>query len=380
MTGTTGAIRPFHRLSVAYPHQWLYLLGDDGVVYSETHNRFVGLNAAAVSAYQAFDAGATMEELRSFSSAPDHSSTWSEGFATIYALSQGLFPAGEPRLEWSLLQQSLTANLEIHDVPVLVEFPTAPFEELCRDYFRNCPRTTKQARCHVYAKRTNVGWTIYVNDCPILSSLRDEQLGLGFLHAARSLLYAESRYDAAFHAATVAGDGCGVFLGAPREAGKSTLAAYLVSQGFDLLTDEPALLSLDTGCITSLPLPVSLKEPSWIVLGNKWTELALAPVHIRSDGTKIRLLHPPSAKHPRPSPLTHIVFPQYQPSCAPCVERLSPLRTLCLLDEAGTILAPHLSRDKFEAFLKMICSIPAYSLRYASLQEAASIIGSLTSA
>ncbi len=363
-----------HRVASAHPGQWLYLLADEGVVYSETQNRFVGVSAAGVAAYQAFDAGATLEDLRRFSDAP----TCSIAVDTIYALSQGIFPAEEPRVEWPTLQRSLTANLEIHDIPVNVEFPPGPLEELCWDCFRSCPPTTKPARCHISARRMGDGWRVYANDCEILASLADEQLGLGFLHAARFLLYAESGYDVAFHAATVANDLCGVMISAPREAGKSTLAAYLMSRGFGLHTDEPTLLDLDTGCVSSLSLPISLKERSWTVLQNEWPQLAQAPAHVRSDGIGIRLLHPPPAGASTSSPrLSQIVFPEYRSSGMVCVERLTHLQTLSLLNQAGMILARHLPRYKFEAFLRMICTTPAHTLRYGSLPEAFSIIARL---
>ena len=369
MKETSDRDHGLHRVPCAHPGQWLYLLADAGVVFSETHNRFVGLSSAGVAAYQAFDAGATLEDLRAY-----NQPTRSVSMDTIHALSHGIFPAGEPRVVWPPLQHDLTANLEIQDVPVRIDFPPGPSEQLCRDCFRSCPPTAKPAKCHISARRTGDSWAIYANDCEILASLAEEQLGLGFLHAARSLLYAQSEYDVAFHAATVANDRCGIMFSAPREAGKSTLAAYLVSHGFHLVADEPTLLDLDTGCVPSLTLPVSLKEQSWTVLQNEWPQLSQAPIHVRSDGIRVRFLHPPPASRPSSPRLTHILFPEYQSSSSARIERLTPLETLRLLNEAGMLLAKHLSPHKFEAFLKTISATPAHTLKYGSLPEAFSII------
>ena len=55
--------RDFECIASSCPRQWLYLLGDEGAVYSEARNRFAGLDAAGVSAYLAFDAGAQIEDL-----------------------------------------------------------------------------------------------------------------------------------------------------------------------------------------------------------------------------------------------------------------------------------------------------------------------------
>jgi len=372
---TADTYAGLHRVATACPGQWLYLLADEGVVYSETQNRFAGLAAAGVSAYQAFDAGARTEDLRRFNNVHRSSPVSDDGLEAIYALSQGTFPAREGPVEWPPLEYPATANIEIHGIPVLLEYPTGPLDDLCLDSFRNCPATTQAARCHLRAQRAIDDWAIYGNGRELSSLLRDEQLGLGFLHATRSMLYAEAEYDVAFHASMVADDDRGIMLCAPREAGKSTLAAYLVSQGFDLLTDEPALLHLDTGSVSSLGLPVSLKEGSWEVLLDALPQLTATPIHVRSDGTRIRLLHAPERQFSAVSRrLTHIFFPEYRSACTACSERLSPLRTLNLLNEGGMILANHLTRDKFETLLRLACTAPAYIVQYDSLEDAGRII------
>jgi len=375
LTQTADINSALHSVATSCPGQWLYLLADEGVVYSETQNRFAGLAAAGVSAYRAFDAGIGIEELRRFSDLPISSFASDDGLEAVHALSRGTFPAQDSGLEWPPLDYSASANIEILGIPILLEYPTGPLENLCRDYFRNCTASTQPARCHLTAQHREDGWAIYGNGRELLSLLRDEQLGLGLLHAARSLLYADAEYDVAFHAAMVADGHSGVMLCAPREFGKSTLAAYLMAQGFQLVTDEPALLHLDTCTVSSLPLPVSLKEGSWAALRQEWPQLADAPIHVRSDGVKIGLLHPPPTSLSAPSRrLTHLVFPEYRSSCQVYTERLSALRTLSLLNEYGMILAKHLARDKFEALLRLVCATPAYVVQYDSLEDARQMI------
>jgi hypothetical protein len=164
---------------------------------------------------------------------------------------------------------------------------------------------------------------------------------------------------------------CGVMLCAPREYGKSTLTAHLLTLGFGLLTDEPALLDLDTCSVASLRLPLSLKQGSWSLLSSGWPQLLTnAPIHMRSDGIGVRLAHAPAERFcDRPRRLTHIVFPQYCPHSTTQVESLLPLQTLSLLNEGGMSLAKHLMRDDFDAFLRLVCQTPAYKFRYASLED-----------
>jgi hypothetical protein len=372
----------FEPIASSCPRQWLYLLGDEGVVYSEARNRFAGLDAAGVSAYLAFDAGAQIEDLERSVNGRDAGAARG-ALEAIHALSEGIFPdddapADRPDVESSQLAPSQAANIEIDGIPILLEFPVGHVENLCRDYFRNCASSTRPARFRLSAQRKQNGWAVCVNGREFFSMQQGQQLGLGLMHAARSLLYAEGNYDVAFHAAVVARDDCGVMLCAPRECGKSTLAAYLVAHGFDLLTDEPALLHLETMSVSTLRFPISVKEGSWPVLQPHWPQLAGAPVHMRSDGKQIRLLHPSEERCASgPRRLTRIVFPRYNPNAQAQAEPVSPLHTLQMLIEGGMTLARDFARAQFEAFLKAILLTPAHRLQYASLHDARRMLDEL---
>jgi hypothetical protein len=381
MNEASTAIRCLRRVATERAGQWLYLFGDEGMVYSETQNRFAGLDATGVAAYRAFEAGATVDDLRHVRAEDSDSVVSAHALGAISALTQGIFPIPDcptesPRLEprefvTSRTTNSKTESIEIGGISILLEYPSGPLEPLCRDYFRNCPPATRPPGCHLRAQRAGNCWTICVNGREVLSLQREEQLGLGLMHAARAMLYAKADYDLGLHAAAVAHGDCGVLLCAPRECGKSTLAAYLVAHGFDLLTDEPAFLHLDSCTVPSLPLPISLKQGSWPFLGEIFPQMSSGPVHVRSDGMKISLVHPPVECRPdRSRQLTHILFPQYLPSGEGHVVRLSPLRTLELLNEGALLLADNLGRNKFEKFLELVCRIPAHKIRYRSLKEA----------
>jgi hypothetical protein len=372
--------RGFDIVACACPHQWLYLFPeagahDGGVVYSEVHNRVAGLDATGVAAFRAFDAGVTLEDLGR-SRTDSNASTSGDGLEAVYKLSQGIFPTEETPARWPALDASkcidtAIANIEIDGIPISLQYPQGPVASLCRDYFQNCSITDKPARCGLSVHHTQGSWAIYVNGQEFLPLLREEQLGLGLLHATRSLLYAEGDYDVAFHAAMVAHADCGIMLSAPRECGKSTLAAYLITRGFDLLTDEPALLILDKWSVKPLRVPISLKQGSWPALQQHWPDLLSALVHFRSDGIKIRLAHPSKERYSsQPRPLTCIVFPYYSPACEARIYPISPFHAIRLLTDGGVLFAKHIARDSFEKFLKLVCLTPAYRIHYASLQQA----------
>jgi hypothetical protein len=350
----------------AIPRQWLYLFDDGGVVFSEISNRFAGLDAAGVAAYLALDGGADI------GSGPAGSD-----LEAIFALTQGIFPVCEssfetwpdPILSPGHLTPQSSVCLDLLGIPVTIDIPEGPGGELCRDCFRSCEASAMPARWRISAQQKGYGWSICMNGREFYSLTDEGQLGLGMLHAARSLVYAEGRYDVAFHAGVVARDDYGLMLCAPREAGKSTLAAYLVARGYDFVADEPALFDLSSGTMAPLRLPISLKEGSWTALQDEWPRLVSAPVHLRSDGTRIHLAHPDDPPS-RPRRVTQLVFPRYRPQAAPELELLSPFQMLQSLHEGGMLLAKSFSREQFESLLEWLVRIPGCRMHYSSLEEA----------
>lgn len=379
MDGTAKAAFEFHRMEVARPDQWLYLFGDEGLVYSEARNRFAGLNAMGVAAYLAFDSGARLQDLAPFPIETASGLPSGPGLDAIRAMSRGIFPAEEQTANWPDAATDLgAAEIEIHNIPVLLEVPEGRLGDRCRDYFRNCPGSDRPAQFHVLLRQAESGWAVFVNGHSVVSLGCEEQAGLGLMHAARSLLYAKGEYDIAVHAAVVAHGDDAWMLCAPRESGKSTLAAYLVTLGNDLVTDEPALLHLGTRTVLPLRLPISLKEGSWQILERDWPGLENAPTHVRSDGMKIRMAHPAANRwSSRPPQLRHILFVEYDPISAARAEQLSPIETLRLLNESGLLLANNLKRDRFEDFCRLLCLTPAHRIRYGCCRDAWDIMGAI---
>lgn len=369
----------FRCIAAASAHQWLYQIGEEGILYSQAQNRIAGLDAAGLLAYRAFDAGASLQDLQALSAADQISPATTQALDTILALSRGQYIGSQDqeRRNWPPLVSPPCANVEVRGIPILLECSHSVLEVLGNDCFLSAPSTTQRARFHLRVQRAGTSWKISTNDQEIFPSLRDEQIGLGLLHAVRLLLYDDAQYDIAFHAAMVADDQHGIMLCAPRESGKSTLAACLTAHGFALVSDEPAFLHLDTASISPVEMPISVKESTWSLLKDDWPQLVRAPIHIRSDGRRIKLLH---ASQDRvaytPRRLTHIIFPNYSPTSSPSLEGLSPIRRLTLLNEGGMLLGK-LNKESFEQFLKLICATPAYVARYGSLQEADQMIQSV---
>lgn len=96
------------------------------------------------------------------------------------------------------------------------------------------------------------------------------------------------------HAATLEKDGKGVIISAPSGSGKSTLCAYLVSQGWRLLSDELALLCPKTMMLYGLGRPINLKNHSIDLMKNYYPSKSFSEVIADTTKGTISLLKPPT--------------------------------------------------------------------------------------
>jgi len=105
-----------------------------------------------------------------------------------------------------------------------------------------------------------------------------------------------------------------IFPGTPG-SGKSTLCAAMVSRGWRLLSDEMALLNIETGLLQPIPRPISLKNESINIIGRFAPDFVIGEAvydtakgtvaHVRAPEDSVTL----SAKLVFPSA---IVFPKYK--------------------------------------------------------------------
>lgn len=120
----------------------------------------------------------------------------------------------------------------------------------------------------------------------------------------------------ALHAAAVEKNGKAVIISATSGSGKSTLCAYLVSQGWRLLSDELALIAPDTLMVHGLGRPISLKNESIDLIRPFYQDDSFStPVSDTKKGT-ISLVKPPLesmlSAH-RPAQPAHLIFVSYNP-------------------------------------------------------------------
>ncbi len=113
-----------------------------------------------------------------------------------------------------------------------------------------------------------------------------------------------------FHAAIIEKEGRAILMPGVPGAGKSTLCTALVYNGWSLISDELALISIPDGKVYPLPKPISLKNESINIVRSLYPEVALGNEYRNtSKGTLIHLKVPYASD--RLSTIEWVLFPKY---------------------------------------------------------------------
>jgi hypothetical protein len=116
------------------------------------------------------------------------------------------------------------------------------------------------------------------------------------------------------HGAVLERHGRALILAADPGSGKSTLCAALVDAGWRLLSDELALVSLETGRLTPVARPISLKNESIEVIRALGPSAPVGAVCAGTSKGAVAHVRPPGASVARmsdPADPAWIVFPKF---------------------------------------------------------------------
>lgn len=181
------------------------------------------------------------------------------------------------------------------------------------------------------------------------------------------------------HAGVVERDGRGLILSGNPGAGKSTLTAALLFQGWRLFSDEVAMVAPGTREVLALPRPVSLKNESIEIIQRVAGADALGPSVSGTRKGTVAHLRPPTESVRRasePADPRWIVFPQFEAGAA--VELTPVSRADALLRVAAeSFNYSVLGAVGFDTLADVVEGCSCHHLRFGTLADGLAAIQSL---
>ncbi len=211
---------------------------------------------------------------------------------------------------------------------------------------------------------TDGGFQLMVDGQLVAIALNEDELPVVLMQLAqRQLVFGESRC-AMLHAALLIRNGCGFLLPAAAGSGKTTLAAWLLGHGFDLVSDELSAAS-ENGDLDGFTRPLNIKRGSeYLVNSFDWMGAPLSRSR-RSNGVTLV-----PWERCAPSKLTAkvILCPSYDDNASFNVEALS--RGRCATELLGSLLnARNLPKHGLTLVSRLAGSCPSYRVAYSRLED-----------
>ena len=176
---------------------------------------------------------------------------------------------------------------------------------------------------------------------------------------------------AVMHAAAVARRDAALLFPAKGGAGKTTLAAWLVSEGWRLVNDDIVPVRAADGALAPIPAALSIKSGSWPILDARFPILRDRPTF----GTGPRALRylAPAAEQVRTAPVdcAAVVLPERSGPDAPAeLVPVRPVEAVAAMVAGGCLVDRPFTRASLEAFLRWVGARPCLRLRYGDLDAA----------
>ncbi|MCA1804214.1 MAG: HprK-related kinase A, partial [Xanthomonadaceae bacterium] len=153
------------------------------------------------------------------------------------------------------------------------------------------------------------------------------------------------------------------------------LCAGLVNRGWRLLSDELTLIDRDTGLITPLPRPVSLKNQSIEVIRTFAPEAVLGPVARDTAKGTVSHMQPPAASVRAADELARpawIIMPRYQAG-APADLTALPKGEAFIQAADQSFNYSLLGQEGFEAMGRLVEDCECLRFHYGELEEAVTV-------
>ncbi len=174
------------------------------------------------------------------------------------------------------------------------------------------------------------------------------------------------------HAAVVAKNNQSVIFPGEPGAGKSTLCAAMVCQGWRLLSDEMALINPENLMITPVPRPIGLKNESIAIMQKFDSGTIIGPSVTDTVKGTVAHMRPPveSINHSdRPANPVYIIFPTYSARSDTELKKVEKAQSFVRIAEQS--FNYHIQGvDGFRTLEKLVSRCPVFDLKYSQLDAA----------
>lgn len=181
------------------------------------------------------------------------------------------------------------------------------------------------------------------------------------------------------HAAVVEKDGKAMILPGKPGAGKSTLCAALVCQGWRLLSDEMAVINLKHNELIPIVRPISLKNDSIEIITQLSSTVQFGPSFLDTNKGTVAHMKPPKQSVLKANETVRpawIVFPDFVVGAHTVFRSLSKAQSVLKLAE-NSFNYNVLGGFGFEALCNLVEFSSSYQFKYSDLKEAVSFLNKL---
>jgi HprK-related kinase A len=183
----------------------------------------------------------------------------------------------------------------------------------------------------------------------------------------------------AIHAAVLERNGRTLVLSGESGAGKSTLCAALALKGWRLFSDEFALIDPDSGRLTPLPRPISLKNAAIEIIRGRSAHAVFGTEGVDIEGARFVHMKPPSESVRRAREEAGpgwVILPRWAEGRATTLERLSKAHALLRLTDQS-FNYNYLGAKGYECVADLVRRSDCYTLEYSDLDDVLSRLESV---
>lgn len=392
-----ATLRTEQELGVS-PEAALFIVDDEGLLFSAARGEIYHLNNAATYVWCAMEAGATWDELVEglvdYCAMPAADAENTLANLVVHWRGQGVLRGNETDAQDAALAPSREVLPSLGDETSIAS--PAAFAAQREQHYRLldslfCVRFAEPehvdwlmpALTHL---ETTAGWApdhlitvhregeahhIFQDGHPVVTGVPIAQLA-PFLknQIVRTAL---ERYDHILnlHAGVVAKGDALIALPAESGDGKSTLVAGLITRGYRYFSDELAPLSGPSCEVVPVPLGVCIKDTAFPTLQAYYPEIRNQPLHDRVDGRRAVYLPPADeaiAVRDQTRPISHLVFPRYQAGAATTMKPIRRVEAFARALEQCVSIPKPLTLEDAAALVGWIEQVQCYDLVSGSLE------------